>query len=153
MTSNRAVWAAIGRASFAVVSHVTPTGAPRSSGVLYRTDGDRLYAVVAPDGWKARHIAGDGRVSVTVPIRRGGLLALLAPIPPATVSFPAEATVHPGTVLDRLPRLAALAPPERRASCAVLEIRPIGHFVTYGVGVSLSRMRDTRLARDRIPVR
>ncbi|GAB7045080.1 pyridoxamine 5'-phosphate oxidase family protein [Catenuloplanes indicus] len=153
MIDDRAVWRAIEHASFAVLSHVSPAGAPRSSGVLYRTDGDRLYAVVARDSWKARHIAGDGRVAVTVPIRRGGLLALLVPIPPATVSFAATATVHPGTVLERLPRLAALAPPERRAGCAVLEIRPAGHFVTYGLGVSLARMRDTRLARARVPVR
>ena len=33
------VWRALTRASFAVVSYVTPTGEPRSSGVVYATDG------------------------------------------------------------------------------------------------------------------
>src|SRR3954453_9045696 len=82
---------ALSHASFAVLSHVTPAGAPRSSGVVYTMSGDRMYVVVAEDSWKARHIAANCIVAVTVPIRRGGLLSLLFPIPPATVSFPAVA--------------------------------------------------------------
>ena len=146
------VWRAVSRASFAVISHVTPAGAPRSSGVVYVMSGDRMYVVVAEDSWKARHIAADGIVAVTVPIRRGGLLSLLFPIPPATVSFPAVAVVHPGTALAGEPRLARLVPPERRTGCAVLEIRPTGHFLTYGLGVSLLRMRDPAFARARVPI-
>src|SRR5437763_4069778 len=97
------VWHEVTRASFAVISYVTPTGAPRSSGVLYATAGRRLYVVVGVDSWKARHIAMTGKVAVTVPVRRGGLLSLLLPIPPATISFHASAVVHPATSLDALP--------------------------------------------------
>ena len=143
---------ALSRASFAVLSHVTPAGAPRSSGVVYMMSGDRMYVVVAEDSWKARHITADGRVAVTVPIRRGGLLSLLFPIPPATVSFPAVAVVHTADVLTGLPGLARLVPPERRSHCAVLEIRPTGHFVTYGLGVPLRRMRDPAASRARVPI-
>lgn len=154
------VWRAVSRASFAVLSHVTPSGSPRSSGVVYAVDGDRMLVAVAKDSWKARHIGTDGMVTVTVPIRRGGLLALLGPIPPATASFPAVATVHTGATLDRIPALAKLVPPASRASCAILDIRPTGHFVpvrvtlppvTYGLGVPLLRMRDPLRARARIP--
>jgi hypothetical protein len=141
----------LSHASFAVLSHVTPTGAPRSSGVVYTMSGDRMYVVVAEDSWKARHIAADGMVAVTVPIRRGGLLSLIFPIPPATVSFPAVAVVHPADVLAGLPGLARLVPEERRSRCAVLEIRPTGHFLTYGVGVPLRRMRDPAASRARVP--
>jgi hypothetical protein len=91
-------------------------------------------------------------VAVTVPIRRGGLLALLVPIPPATVSFAATAVVHPGEVLAGMPRLARLMPPERRGDCAILEIRPTGHYVTYGLGVPLTGMRDPARSRARVPV-
>jgi hypothetical protein len=149
------VWRTLAKASFAVVSYVTPRGEPRSSGVLYSTVGRRLYVVVAAGSWKARHIAASGQVAVTVPVRRGGVLALLLPIPPATISFPASAVVHPAGSLDErsLPRqLAALVPAERRAASQVIEIRPEGHFVTYGVGVSLRQMRDPALARGRVPV-
>lgn len=146
------VWHAVSRQSFAVLSHVTPARAPRSSGVVYTVQDDRMLVAVAKDSWKARHIGAGGPVAVTVPIRRGGLLSLLMPIPPATVSFPAVATVHSGEALDRLPALAKLVPPERRASCAVVDLRPTGHFVTYGVGVPLLRMREPARSRARIPV-
>lgn len=146
------IWTAVTRRSFAVLSHVTPDGAPRSSGVVYTVSGDRMFAVVAEDGWKARHIAANPHVAVTVPIRRGGLLALIAPIPPATVSFPAMAVVHTGQILAELPDLIALVPPQRRTGCVVLEIRPTGHYVTYGIGVPLPKMRDPGRSRARVPV-
>ena len=70
-------------------------GSPAPAAVVYKTVGRRLYVAVAPDSWKAKHVAVSGRVAVTVPVRRGGLLSLVAPIPPATVSFHATAIVHP----------------------------------------------------------
>jgi hypothetical protein len=45
-----------------------------------------------------------------------------------------------------------MLPPERRTACTVLEIHPIGHYVTYGLGVPLLAMRDTARARARVPV-
>jgi hypothetical protein len=146
------VWRAVSRASFAVLSHVTPAGAPRSTGVVYAVAGGRMLIAVGKDSWKARHIGTDGLVSVTVPIRRGGLLSLLMPIPPATVSFPAVATIHSGETLYRIPALAKLVPPERWASCVILDVRPTGHYVTYGLGVPLLRLRDPVRSRARIPV-
>jgi Pyridoxamine 5'-phosphate oxidase len=81
------VWRALAKASFAVLSYVTPEGQPRSSGVVYKSARRRLFVAVAPDSWKAKHIATSGRVAVTVPVRRGGILSLGLPIPPATISF------------------------------------------------------------------
>jgi len=51
----------IAHASFAVLSHVTTAGAPRSSGVVYTVAGGRLFVAVAPDSWKARQVAADPR--------------------------------------------------------------------------------------------
>jgi hypothetical protein len=153
--SCEAVWRALGKASFAVVSYVNPAGEPRSSGVLYATSGRRLYVVVAVDSWKARQIAAGQRVAVTVPVRRGGVLSLLAPIPPATISFEARATVHPAGSLDvgSVPHeLSRLIPEERRAGSCVIELVPEGRFLTYGIGVSLMDMRVPDLARARVPV-
>lgn len=99
------VWDAISKGSFAVISYETPTGEPRSSGVMYKVLGHRLYVVVAPDSWKARHIAQNPDVAVTVLVRRGGVLSLVFPIPPATISFHGEALVYagnaPGGTRDR----------------------------------------------------
>jgi hypothetical protein len=146
------VWDAVSRASFAVLGHRTPDGSPRSSGVVYAVDGHRMFVAVARDSWKARHIAAYSQVAVTVPIRRGGLMSLLFPIPPATVSFAAEAVVHTGRTMKDLPQLTKLVPAERRNDCAVLEIRPAGHYVTYGLGVPLWHLGEPARARARIAV-
>ena len=149
------VWRAVAKASFAVLSHVTPAGEPRSSGVVYKAIDRRLYVAVAPDSWKAKHVAADGRVAVTVPLRRGGLLSLLAPIPPATISFHGTAIVHPaGSPKARaaLRELGSLLPAERRASGSVIEILPEGQFLAYALGVPLRRMLDLAAAQARVPM-
>jgi hypothetical protein len=149
------IWRCISDRSFAVLTCVTPTGEPRSSGVVYTTFGRRLYVAVSPESWKARHIAATGRVAVTIPVRRGGILALLFPIPPATISFHATATVHmPGApeVDGLVEQLGSLLPRERRDSASIVEIVPEGAFVTYGVGVPLSKMRDPTSSRARVAI-
>jgi hypothetical protein len=153
--SSREVWREIGKASFLVLSSVTPSGEPRSAGVVYTVLGQKLYVVTGPDSWKARHIAVDGRVAVTVPVRRGGVLSLLAPIPPATISFHGTAIVHPPDappVRPVLGPLGSLLPKERRDSVAIIEIAPADTFVCYGLRIALARMRDTDAARARVAV-
>lgn len=154
LTSDQ-VWREIAKASFAVIGYVTPSGEPRSSGVVYKVVGRRLYVATDPDSWKARHIPGAGRVAVTVPVRRGGALSLVAPIPPATVSFHGTAIVHAAgspRVRPLLRELGSLLPPDRQDSAAIIEVVPEAAFVTYGLGVSLSRMRDPVAAGARLPV-
>jgi hypothetical protein len=154
-TSVERIWAEVGKASFAIVSYVTPTGDPRSSGVVYAVRDHHLFFAVAPDSWKARHIADGQQVAVTVPVRRGGLLSLLVPIPPATVSFHARAMVHPPGTLDVRSvskKLESLVPEERRAVATVLELVPEGMFLTYGIGVSLKAMIDPVAAQAHMPI-
>jgi len=149
------VWRKVAATSFAVLGYVTPRGEPRASGVVYKTLGQRLYVAVAPDSWKARHIAASGKVSVTVPVRRGGILSLVAPIPPATVSFHGIAKVYAAGAAEARPlleELGTLLPTERRASASIVEVIPEGAFVTYGLGVSLAKMRDPTAARSRVRV-
>jgi Pyridoxamine 5'-phosphate oxidase len=149
------IWRALARASFGVISYVTPAGQPRCSGVVYATAKGRLYTAVAADSWKARHIGATSRVAVTVPVRRGGVLSLLFPIPPATISFHGSAIVHPpGPVAERpVPKeLASLLPADRQAHACILEILPEGQFLTYGLGVSLRQMRNPPMARAHVPV-
>lgn len=153
--SSDQIWKAIRRRSFAVVSYVTPAGEPRSSGVVYKALGRRLYVAAASKSWKARHIALTGRVSVTVPVRRGGAFSLVLPIPPATISFPATATVHEAgspQAASLRKELGALLPPERRTSAAMIELTPEGAFVTYGLGISLLKMRHPESASARAAV-
>jgi hypothetical protein len=148
------VWRALGEHSFAVMSHVTASGEPRSSGVVYGTDASQVLVVVAASSWKARTIADGQLVSMTVPVRRGGILSLLFPIPPAAISFRARAQVGEPCMLDRaaLPKkFARLLPPPLAESC-VIRLTPVGNFLTYGIGVSLMQMRDPEIAAARVPV-
>jgi hypothetical protein len=92
---------------------------------------------------------------VTVPVRRGGILSLVAPIPPATISFHGTAVVYPaGSPQARLvlDQLGSLIPAERRPSACVIEITPVGAFRTYGLGVALRAMLDPVAAQARVPV-
>lgn len=153
--STEDVWKAITKASFAIVSYTTPAKDPRSSGVMFKALGRRLFVAVARDSWKAKHISASGRVAVTVPVRRGGLLSLVTPIPPATISFHATARVHTAgspEVAPMLEELAPLLPTERRSNSSIIEIVPEGRFVMYGIGVSLKSMRDPEAAQARVPV-
>ncbi len=80
---------------------------------------------------------------------------MLMPIPPATITFRATATVHPAGSLDVTAvskDLAKLVPEARRASSVIIELLPEGRFLTYGIGCSLMDMRDPALARARVPV-
>jgi hypothetical protein len=153
--SSDQVWRALDKASDAVLGHVTPSGQPRTSGVVYKAVARRLYVAVAPDGWKARQIAAGGQVSVTVLVRRGGLLALLFAIPPATITFHGAAVVHAAGAPEVRPVLAELKqllPPERAQSSCLIEIAPEGDFLTYGIGVPLTTMRNPAAARAHVPV-
>lgn len=149
------VWRALDKASDAVLGHVTPAGAPRTSGVVYAVVDRHLYVAVAPDSWKARQIATGDHVSVTALVRRGGILSLLFPIPPATITFHGRATVHPAgspEIGPLLARLAKLLPPDRRESACLIGVAPEGQFLTYGIGVPLMTMRRPLAARARVPV-
>jgi hypothetical protein len=149
------VWRAIEHASFAVLAHVSSAGEPRSSGIVYAVVDRHIYVAVAADGWKARRIVDGSVVSMTVTVRRGGLLSLLFPIPPATVSFRARVIVHPAGSMDarKLPdALRTLVPHDRQATAVLLELVPEGRFLTYGIGVSLNAMRDPVASRALVPL-
>lgn len=149
------VWRQLERASFAVVGYVTPAGEPRSTGVMYKAVRKRLYTVVAPDSWKARHISARNHVSVTVPVHRGGVLALVAPIPPATISFHASAMVHPHgsiQIASISKELESWLPKNRKDTGVVIELIPEGQFLTYGVGVSLTDMQKPEVASAAVSV-
>lgn len=148
------VWRALAEASFAILSYVTPKGKPRSSGVVYKTLEGRLFVAVAPKSWKAKHVGASGGVAVTVPVRRCGILSLVFPIPPATISFHATAIVHQAgspDVRSLLEELSSLLPTERRTSSCLIEILPEGEFLTYGLGVPLRKMRNPAAALARVP--
>lgn len=149
------VWRVLEKSTVAVLGHVTLAGAPRTSGIVYAAHDRRAYIAIDPQSWKARQIATGDQVSMTVLVHRGGVLPLLFPIPPATITFHGAVAVHPAGSAQAQPLLAhlkRLLPPDRRDSSTILEVTPRGHFLTYGIGVPLRAMRDPESARARVPV-
>jgi len=149
------VWRAVEKATFAVVGYVTPEGKPRTSGVMYAAQDHRLFVSTDADSWKARHIHTGDEVSVTVTVHRGGLLAPLLHIPPATVTFHARASVYSAAVVEpgQVPAtLIKRLPPATREHICLIELAPEGEFVTYGIGVPLRRRAVPRTARSRVAV-
>jgi hypothetical protein len=45
-----------------------------------------------------------------------------------------------------------MLPKERRDTASIVEIEPQGAFLTYGIEVPLTRMREPAAARARVPV-
>jgi hypothetical protein len=149
------VWREVQKHSDAVLGHVTSAGKPRTSGVVYQAVDRRIYVAVGPDSWKARQIATGDEVSITVLVRRGGLLVLAFPIPPATITCHGTATLlQPGSAEARaiVPKLAKLLPPTRPDGLTIIQIEPVGRFLTYGIGIKLKAMRDPAAARAHVPV-
>ena len=148
------VWRALGRTSFAVISHVNAAGEPGSRDIVYAIV-DQRCSSPSPPTVEGAAIATGQEVAVTVPVRRGGILALVVPIPPATITFHARATVHASGSFDVgsvSKELKSILPDDRQATSCVLELVPEGRFVTYGIGVSLMAMRDPHVALAHVPV-
>ena len=150
------VWATIARQPFCVVAMVSRRGHGRSVGVVPAVDGDDVWFAASERDWKIDHLRHQAEVSVTVPVRRGGLRALVAPIPPATVTFRARAEVLGADAAPEKVRrtlLRGLTPADaERGGTVMVRLTPYGEFVTYGVGVPLRLLADTERARARVPV-
>lgn len=150
------VWAEIEKNLFAVVGMVTAKNEARTAGIVYVVHNRKLYIGSQKSAWKTRHMAQNPAVSITVPIAKRIPLLPWIKIPAATITFSGTARVLESAdaspeVVQALFRGMADTP-ETSSPFAIIEITPAGHFVTYGVGVSLMTMRDTSKARGRVPV-
>jgi hypothetical protein len=150
------VWQVIEKELFAVLGMVTSHGEARTAGVVYVVRDHKLYVVTGRDTWKARHIAANPHVSVTIPIAKRVLIMPWMKIPAATITFSGTARVFP--TADASPELlhAILHGTDPNAdtvadSC-MIEVTPEKEFVTYGIGISLMQMRYPEKARGRAPV-
>lgn len=150
------VWKEIEKRSFAVLSYVNPKGRARSAGIVYVAIDRVLYVRAAKDSWKAKHILLNPHVALNVTIAKRVPFMPWIKIPDATIAFSGTARVLPMSDLD--PKLLETLTGrliEQHGTIAencIIEIRPTGHFATYGVGVSLLDMRDPQKARGRAPV-
>ena len=127
--------------SFATVATTSPVGQPHVAGVLYAMEGTDLWFNTMADSRKARNIATNHRVAITIPIRR------LPVGPPSTIQFQATAelfTADSREVLDLvaaggLGSITGHGELELEGGCFV-RVRPNRRLHTYGLGLSLWRL-------------
>ena len=151
--SNEIVWQELGKELFGVLGMVTARGEARTVGVVYIVHETWLYVLTGEDSWKARHIRQNPNVSLTVPIPKRIPFLPWIKIPSATISFPGRAKVYDAEhaqadILHALMR-GQESDAEKLAKLCVIEIDPVGDFVTFGVGIPLMTMREPEKARGR----
>lgn len=135
---------------------VTAGHEARTVGILYAVGDHKLYFITGSDTWKARHIAANPHVSVTIPIAKRVPIMPWLKIPQATITFQGTARICGASeaMPDLLQKLLGPMADDSAliAGSCLVEIIPTGEFVTYGVGVRLIEMRDPNKARGRAPV-
>lgn len=133
---------AIARRSFCMLATTSPSGRAHVAGVLYQAIGTTLYVNMSRDGRKARNIADNPYVAVSIPIRRlpvGG--------PPSTVQFQGRAEIlgfdDPDIVrmvgAGELKNITSHGELDYPDGCFV-RVTPLGRITTYGLGMSLLKL-------------
>jgi hypothetical protein len=150
------VWQLVEKELFAVIGMVTANNEARTVGIVYIVRDRKLYIGTGNDSWKARHIARNPHISITIPIAKHIPFLPWIKLPAATITFSGTARVMssdeaPPGILSEIFR--DLANNERWiADSCVIEVTPGKEFITYGVGVPLLQMREPEKARGRISV-
>jgi hypothetical protein len=150
------VWRVLAKQNFMVIGMVSARGQARTAGVMPYTVDRTLWFTTNDDEWKARHIAMNPEVSVTVAIPKRVPLLPWIKVPAATITFSGIAEVVPAVRMPAAARHALtkgleLSEDGSRGTLLGIGVRPVGDFITYGVGVTVVKMRDTEAARGRAP--
>ncbi|GAA1839419.1 pyridoxamine 5'-phosphate oxidase family protein [Agromyces salentinus] len=153
--TSEAVWKTLAAENFMVIGMVTPRGEARTAGVMHAVHDGLIWFTTHDRAWKTRHLAANGSVGVTVPIAKRIPFVPWVKIPAATVTFSGDARIVPLAEMPEHVRDALLHGLEitdggEHGNIVGVSVRPTSDFVTYGVGVSLTAMRDTEQAQGRV---
>ncbi len=154
--STEQVWREVEKGLFAVLGTVTAKAEARTVGIVYLVRDRHLYIASDRATWKTKHIEKNPNVSQTVTIPKRIPFIPWLRIPAATITFQGDATVHgidevPEDIFKALVRGLEFDQ-ETASSPCIIRVKPKGHFVTYGIGVSLMTMRKPQAASGRAPV-
>ncbi len=145
------IWEHIRAWPFAVLGFVTVDNEARAAGVMYVVDDEKLYVLTGPDTWKVRHIQANPNVSVTVTVQRVPIR--IRQVPPAVITFAGKADVKATEdVGEQVAKRLLRGYDQDIGPTCVIEIAPVGRFVTYGIGIPTLMMRHPHKALARVPV-
>jgi len=154
--STTQIWEQLNKQLFAVLGVVTKKNEARTVGIVYIVEDGKLYISSKKQAWKVRHIAQNPHVSLTVPIHKRIPFMPWIKIPSATITFSGQATLMAysdvsAEIIRKLFQGMEFSA-EEQADLRIIEVTPVGDFITYGVGVSMMEMRDQEKARGRVAV-
>jgi hypothetical protein len=155
LTSDQ-VWGVLEKELFAVLGMVNAQNEARTIGMVYVARDYKIYMVTGKETWKVRYIQHNSHVSITVPIAKRIPLLPWIKIPAATITFSGLARARTMDEVDNGVLSALLRgleeDSEMREKSCIIEVSPVGDFITYGVGVSLMTMRTPAKSRGRVSV-
>lgn len=153
---SRQVWQVLEKELFAVLGMVTAKGEARTVGIVYVAHNKRIYIASGKETWKMRHVAANPNVSLTVAIPKRIPLMPFIKIPAATITFSGKARVLDVAEVSAAVKKSLLRGLDIESdlvkSMGVMQIEPVGDFITYGIGVPMMTMRHPDEARGRAPV-
>jgi len=156
LTSDQ-VWQAVEKELFGIIGMVTAKNEARTVGIVYIVHNRKLYIASSKETWKVRHISQNPHVSMTIPIAKRIPIAPWVKIPQATITFAGTARIIPAGDASAEIKQAifrgSAGDDEMISGSCLIEVTPEGHFVTYGIGISLMQMRFPEKSRGRAPVR
>ena len=154
--SSELVWNALKKEMFAVLGMATAKGEARTVGIVYAVHDHKVYIASRRDTWKVRHISQNPHVSLTAVIPKRIPFLPWIKIPAATITFSGKAAVLDVNQVEKEVKNILLrgleTDAEMLATMCVIEVQPVGDFITYGVGIPLKTMREPENARGRAPV-
>ena len=132
-----------------VIGMVSARGEARTAGVMHHVNDGRLWFTTNDREWKARHIAGNPSVSVTVPIAKRVPLMPWIKVPAATITFCGVAETIPAAdlppdVSDALLHGLEVTDGGERGALVGIGVRPDGrlrHLRRGRVGARHARHR------------
>ena len=147
---------ALEREVFAVLATVNARGQPRIAAIVYTVKDRVLYIATGLTSFKARTVARNPHVSLTVTVEKRIPFLPWIKIPAATITFQGLASLRPadsvGADLRKLLLRGLKVEGQALADLGFIVVRPVGEFMTYGIGVPLMTMRVPEAARGRAPV-
>jgi hypothetical protein len=132
---------AIGRRSFCMLATASAATRPHAAAVLYAPVDTTLYVSTLRTSRKARNIAANPQVAVTIPVRR------LPVGPPSSIQFQGRADIlaaddpHVTGLVEagRLRAITGHGELDEPDGC-ILRIAPVRRITTYGLGMPLRRL-------------
>ena len=151
------VWKVIENELFAILGMVTRNHESRTVGIVYIVNDRKFYIGTGLETWKVRHLKDNPNVSLTIPIAKRVPVMPWIKIPQATITFAGKAVIITGqdastNLLRSVFRHLADDQEFMKDNC-LIEVTPVGEFITYGVGIPLMQMRDPERSRGRAPVK